>query len=92
MFFGIFFAIFSTSGIWGNLFSYAIINESNHTRNASCGVYFSPSSKGESDESGNVSNLTVSRSILSSIDSFINFNYCSVIFYVDYFVEWVSFQ
>ncbi|CAF4222559.1 unnamed protein product, partial [Rotaria sordida] len=40
LFFGIFFAIFGTSTIWGNLISYFILNQSNNPEKFDCGIYF----------------------------------------------------
>jgi hypothetical protein len=45
--------------IWGNLISYLIINQSNHTRSSNCGVYFDPLSKSDTDESVHVSDFMV---------------------------------
>ncbi|CAF4895068.1 unnamed protein product [Rotaria sp. Silwood1] len=58
LFFGIFFAIFGTSTIWGNLISYFILNQSNNPEKFNCGVYFDPLSKNETNKAPNVSDLT----------------------------------
>ncbi|CAF0882876.1 unnamed protein product [Rotaria sordida] len=58
LFFGIFFAVFGTSTIWGNLISYFILNQSNNPEKFNCGVYFDPLSKNKTDTAPDVSNLT----------------------------------
>ncbi len=73
LFFGIFFAIFGTCGIWGNLISYLVLNQSNHPQKFNCGVYFDPLSKNHTDESEHVSDLTVRNTLLSPIYLIINF-------------------
>jgi hypothetical protein len=67
LFFGIFYAFFGTCGIWGNLISYFILSQSNHTQNSNCGVYFDPLAKGNTEHSENVSKLMVNSSILFTI-------------------------
>jgi hypothetical protein len=73
LFFGIFFAIYGTSTIWGNLISYFILNQSNNPEKFNCGVYFNPLSKNETDKAPNVSNLTVNSLILFTVYFIINF-------------------
>lgn len=54
-----FFTVFGTSGIWGNLISYFILNQNNSPQVNNCGVYFNPLAKTETDSAPDVSNLTV---------------------------------
>ena len=42
LFFGIFFAAFSTSTIWGNLITYFVLNEANNPQRYNCGIHYSP--------------------------------------------------
>ncbi|CAF3818995.1 unnamed protein product, partial [Rotaria sp. Silwood1] len=44
LFFGIFFAWFGTSMIWGNLTSYVVLHQSNHSHQINCGINFDPRS------------------------------------------------
>ncbi|CAF4059727.1 unnamed protein product, partial [Rotaria sordida] len=44
LFSGIFFAFFGTMGIWGNLISYFVLNQSNHPQKFNCGIHFDPQS------------------------------------------------
>ncbi|UJR32834.1 hypothetical protein I4U23_020296 [Adineta vaga] len=53
-FFGIFFAIFGTSTIWGNAVSYFVLNQSNQPQRVNCGIYFDPVVKVEIEESEDV--------------------------------------
>ncbi len=59
LFFGIFFAIYGTSTIWGNVISYLILSRANHTQKFNCGIYFNPLAQHETDSSADVSDLTV---------------------------------
>ncbi|CAF1286467.1 unnamed protein product [Rotaria sordida] len=58
LFFGIFFAFYGTSNIWGNLISYFILNQSNNPEKYNCGIYFDPLSKNETDKAPHVNDLT----------------------------------
>lgn len=59
LFFGIFFAVFNTCAIWGNLVSYFVLNQSNIPQKANCGVYFDPLSKHNDEIPAVVSDFTV---------------------------------
>ena len=59
LFFGIFFACFGTSGIWGNLISYFVLNQRNNPQVNNCGVYFDPLAKSEQASAPDVPDITV---------------------------------
>ncbi|UJR22295.1 hypothetical protein I4U23_025353 [Adineta vaga] len=44
LFFGIFFALFGTNTIWGNLISYFVLNQSSTAQKYNCGIHFDPQS------------------------------------------------
>ncbi len=67
LFFGIFFAAFSTSTIWGNLITYFVLNQANTPQRYNCGIHFSPLAPEKMEE---VSDIKVSRWILLIIDQF----------------------
>ena len=43
LFFGIFFAAFSTSTIWGSLITYVVFDQPNNPQRYNCGIHFNPS-------------------------------------------------
>lgn len=59
LFFGIFFASFGTSGIWGNLISYFVLNQRNNPQVNNCGVYFDPLAQNSASSAPDVTDLTV---------------------------------
>lgn len=59
LFFGIFFACFGTSGVWGNLISYFILNQRNNPQVNNCGVYFDPLAQTSTNSEPDVTSLTV---------------------------------
>ncbi|CAF4911121.1 unnamed protein product, partial [Rotaria sp. Silwood1] len=58
LFFGIFYAIYYTNLIWGNLLSYLILNQSSQSQKFNCGIHFDPLSKIQTGASNNVSDVT----------------------------------
>jgi hypothetical protein len=65
LFFGIFFAAFSTSTIWGNLITYFVLNEANTPQRYNCGIHYNPLAPDKMEE---VTDIKVSQSILLIID------------------------
>jgi hypothetical protein len=59
LFFGIFFAIFGTNAIWGNLISYFILNQSSTAQVINCGVHFDPQVVVVLNKTEDVSDTTV---------------------------------
>lgn len=68
LFFGIFFALFGTTAIWGNLVSYFILHQSNDPQKYNCGIHFNPASENTTAPPSDVSDTTVSESWLSIED------------------------
>ncbi len=60
LFFGIFFAIFGTSNIWGNIISYFVLNQTNNPQKFNCGIYFDPILQNGTAKPNEVSESTVS--------------------------------
>ncbi|CAF1032536.1 unnamed protein product [Rotaria sordida] len=58
LFFGIFYAIYYTNLIWGNLLSYLVLNRSSQSQNFNCGIHFDPLSQTKTGASSNVSDVT----------------------------------
>ena len=58
-FFGICFAIYGTSGIWGSLISYFILNQSNSPQKYNCGINFDPASQKAPPKPSEVTDITV---------------------------------
>ena len=58
-FFGIFFAIFGTETIWGNLISYFVLNQSNNPQRFNCGAHFDPRSVTSMNTTEDVNETTV---------------------------------
>lgn len=90
LFFGIFFAIFGTCAVWGNLVSYVVLNQSNQPQRFNCGIYFDPLSKAAMIIPVEVSKTTVSSqtrpcSRSFSVDA-------SGMFSVVSLLEWAFFQ
>ncbi|CAF0755185.1 unnamed protein product [Adineta ricciae] len=54
LFFGIFFAVFSMSTIWGNAVAYFVLNDSNNPQRVNCGIYFNPLTKNGTEKSSNI--------------------------------------
>lgn len=63
LFFGIFFALFGTNTIWGNLISYFVLNQSGAAQVNNCGVYFDPKLAMKTNSTQDVSDTTVNLSI-----------------------------
>ena len=59
-FFGIFFAIFATSIIWGNLVSYFVLNQYSEPQRFNCGIHFDPRTAPPVKESEGLHASTVS--------------------------------
>jgi MFS family permease len=59
LFFGIFFAIFGTSTIWGNLISYFVLSQSGAAQVNNCGVYYNPKDISPSNATQDVTDTTV---------------------------------
>lgn len=62
LFFGIFFTAVGTCGIWGNLVSYFVLNQTNHPQRFNCGIHFDPVSAAATTTSTDVSDAIVSDS------------------------------
>jgi hypothetical protein len=60
LFFGIFFAWLGTSLIWGNLTSYIVLHQSNHSQEVNCGINFDPRSAMSANNTESVNQTTVS--------------------------------
>ena len=60
LFFGIFFASYGTTSIWGNIVSYFVLHQTNDPQRFNCGIYFDPTSEAAATTSSNVSDLIVS--------------------------------
>ncbi|CAF2880004.1 unnamed protein product [Rotaria sp. Silwood2] len=60
LFCGIFFALFSTNIIWGNLISYFVLNQSSNLQKINCGVNFDPRWALPTNTTQNVDDTTVS--------------------------------
>ncbi|CAF1494994.1 unnamed protein product [Adineta ricciae] len=54
LFFGIFFAVFSMSTIWGNAVSYFVLNNSNNPQRVNCGIYFNPLTKNGTEKHSDI--------------------------------------
>ena len=59
LFFGIFFAVFSMSTIWGNAVSYFVLNDSNNPQRVNCGIYFNPLTKNGTEKSSDIDDTKV---------------------------------
>lgn len=59
LFFGIFFALFGTNTIWGNLISYFVLNQANNPRVYDCGIYFDPTANSTANAPPEVNETTV---------------------------------
>jgi MFS family permease len=57
--FGIFFALYSTNIIWGNLISYFVLNRSSKAQINNCGIYFDPQSAAPTNTTQDVDDRTV---------------------------------
>ncbi|CAF1206004.1 unnamed protein product [Adineta steineri] len=58
LFFGIFFALFGTTTIWGNLISYFVLHQSSVAQKINCGIYFNPTSASPTNTTQNVDDTT----------------------------------
>ncbi|CAF4564352.1 unnamed protein product [Rotaria sp. Silwood2] len=58
LFFGMFYAIYYTNLIWGNLLSYLVLNQSSQSQKFNCGIHFDPLSKTKTSASNNVNDVT----------------------------------
>ncbi|CAF1574181.1 unnamed protein product, partial [Adineta steineri] len=58
LFFGIFFALFGTNTIWGNVISYFVLNQSSVAQKINCGVHFDPTSASPTNTTQNVDDTT----------------------------------
>ena len=67
LFFGIFFAVFGTCNIWGNLVSYFVLQQDNNPQKVNCGIHFNPNSENATAPPSNVSDTTVSEPLLSTV-------------------------
>ena len=93
LFFGIFFAIFGTCTVWGNLVAYFVLHQTNDPQRFKCGIHFNPRSENGTATSPQVSDLTVSNQPTSSVCSLIHSrNQHSVMFSVAYSWQWVLFR
>ena len=61
LFFGIFFALFGTNTIWGNLISYFVLNQSSTAQKYNCGIHFDPQSAAPTNTTQDVNDTTVRR-------------------------------
>ena len=59
LFFGIFFAIFGTHKIWGNLISYFVLNQSSNPQIFNCGIDFDPQLASPINTTQDVNDTTV---------------------------------
>lgn len=59
LFFGIFFALFGTNTIWGNLISYFVLNQSSNPQIYNCGISFDPQSAAPTNTTHDVNPTTV---------------------------------
>jgi hypothetical protein len=57
--FGIFFALYSTNIIWGNLISYFVLNQSSKAQINNCGIHFDPKSASPTNTTQDVNDTTV---------------------------------
>ena len=64
LFFGIFFAFFGTNTVWGNLISYFVLNQSSAAQVFNCGVHFNPQSAFKTNATQDVSDTTVSSTVV----------------------------
>ncbi|CAF1362774.1 unnamed protein product [Adineta steineri] len=58
LFFGIFFALFGTNTIWGNVISYFVLNQSSVAQKINCGIYFNPTSASPTNTTQSVDDTT----------------------------------
>ncbi|CAF1125732.1 unnamed protein product [Adineta steineri] len=58
LFFGIFFALFGTNTIWGNLISYFVLNQSGGAQKINCGIHFNPKLASPTNRTQNVDDTT----------------------------------
>ncbi|CAF1110563.1 unnamed protein product [Rotaria sordida] len=58
LFFGIFFALFGTNTIWGNLISYFVLNRSSNAQVINCGIDFDPNAAFPSNTTEDVNDTT----------------------------------
>ncbi|CAF3144876.1 unnamed protein product [Rotaria sp. Silwood2] len=58
LFFGIFFAIFGTNTIWGNLISYFVLNRLSNPQVINCGIHFDPNKASPTNTTEDVNNTT----------------------------------
>lgn len=87
LFFGIFFAFFGTSGIWGNLISYYILNQQNNPQVNNCGVYFNPLAKVGTESTPDVTNLTVNAYFHRNVIVFL-----SVLLIIEIYTVWCIYR
>ena len=59
LFFGIFFALFGTNTIWGNLISYFVLNQSSTAQIIDCGIHFDPTAAASTNKTTHVDDTTV---------------------------------
>ncbi|CAF1444616.1 unnamed protein product [Rotaria sp. Silwood1] len=58
LFFGIFFALFGTNTVWGNLISYFVLNRLSYPQVINCGVHFDPNIALPTNTTEDVNNTT----------------------------------
>lgn len=61
LFFGIFFALFGTNTIWGNLISYFVLNQSSSAQIHGCGIHFDPTIVISTNKTTHVDTTTVNQ-------------------------------
>ena len=59
LFFGIFFALYGTNTIWGNIISYFVLNQSSLPQKVNCGINFDPRSATPTNTTQDINDKTV---------------------------------